>query len=193
MRFSLLRGRISGLVTWFDLLQDNVTRADPGQPGYFVQESGLRSTGLEASLNGRINDQWLVIGTFADTDARDDRTGLSVPLAPRFRFTMFNRYNVKAGTFKGLGFGVGAIYTGERALTRTSARGAPDWGPLPDVWRIDASLSYKYTPRNSRISYQANLNVQNVADRTDLYYLAAWDRATIDPGRMWRLSLGARF
>ncbi|MES2692413.1 MAG: TonB-dependent receptor plug domain-containing protein, partial [Verrucomicrobiota bacterium] len=33
LRFSLLRGRIGGLVTWFDLLQDNVTEADTSRPG----------------------------------------------------------------------------------------------------------------------------------------------------------------
>jgi hypothetical protein len=30
-------------------------------------------------------------------------------------------------------------------------------------------------------------------NRTDLYYLAAWDRATIDPGRVWRISAGLKF
>ena len=87
---------------------------------------------------------------------------------------------------------VGSIYTGERPLTRSSARGEPDWGPLPDAWRIDASVGYKLQ-QSKRISYQVNLNVQNVFDREDLYYLATWDRTTIDPGRLWRLSLSGRF
>ena len=66
-----LGGRISGLVTYFDLKQDNVTQADntPGRTGYFIQVSGQRSTGLEFSLNGRITDQWLVMGGFSYTDA----------------------------------------------------------------------------------------------------------------------------
>ena len=33
----------------------------------------------------------------------------------------------------------------------------------------------------------------NVFNRTDLYYLAAWDRATIDPGRVWRFAAGLKF
>src|SRR5262249_15608064 len=62
VRFSLLGGRITGLVDYFDLLQDNVTQADPtpGRTGYFIQISGQRSTGWELSINGRITDQWLV-------------------------------------------------------------------------------------------------------------------------------------
>lgn len=193
LRFTVAGGRISGLVSWFDLLQDNVTSADPNRPGYFLQRSGQRATGLELSLNGRVTDSWLVVVNFSDTDARDDRTGVATELSPRFRFTMFNRYNISRGRWKGLSFGVGSIHTGERPLTATSARGEPDWGPLPAVWRFDASLGYKWRPSGSRFAYDLALNVTNVFNRTDLYYLAAWDRATIDPGRAWRVAGGVRF
>lgn len=193
LRFQLLKGRINGLVCYFDLLQDNVTRADPVNDGFFIQDHGQRSTGAELSLNGRITDNWLVFGGYAYTDARDDETGLSVPLNPLHRFTMYHRYNITQGRFKGLGFGLGTIYTGERELTRTSARGEPDWGPFPDSWRVDASVSYKFKPGSGRVRYTASLNVQNVFDNLELYYLGTWDRATIDPGRAWRLSLGVQF
>ena len=193
LRFSVLGGRVNGLVTYFDLLQDNVTRSDPDQPGYFIQDSGQRSTGLEVGLNGRVNDNWLVLVSFADTDARNDQTGVATPLSPRHRFTMFNRFNLNRGRLKGLSFNLGAIYTGERPLTNASARGEPDWGPLPDVWRIDTAIGYKFRPKNGRYTYNLALNVTNVFDRTDLYYLATWDRATIDPGRVWRFAAGVRF
>ena len=193
LRFSLLQGRVSGLVTGFDLLQDNVTSADPNRPGYFLQLSGQRSTGLEVSLNGRVTDQWLVVVNFSDTDARNDRTGVATELSPRFRFTMFNRYSFSRGILKGVNCNLGAIFTGERPLTATSARGEPNWGPLPAVWRFDSALSYKLRPAGSRFAYDFALNVTNVFNRTDLYYLAAWDRATIDPGRVWRISVGVKF
>lgn len=196
VRFSLLRGRIGGLVTWFDLLQDNVTEADTTRPGYFIQNSGQRSTGVEVSLNGRVNDNWLVIASYANTDARNDRTGVAIALAPKNRFTMFNRFSISGGPLKGLNVGIGTIFTGSRPLTSTSGRGAansPNWGPLPSVLRIDATLGYKLRPRDSRFTYDFGLNITNVANRTDLYYLAAWDRATIDPGRVIRFTAGIRF
>jgi iron complex outermembrane receptor protein len=193
LRFSLPGARIGGLVTWFDLLQDNVTEADTARPGYFIQRSGQRSTGVEVSLNGRVNENWLVIASFADTDARNDRTGAATALSPRFRFTMFNRFNVSRGPLKGLSFGVGSIYTGERPLTNTSTRGEPNWGPLPDAWRFDATMGYNFRPGKGRVAYNVGLNVANVFDRTDLYYLAAWDRATIDPGRVIRFTAGGKF
>ena len=193
LRFSLLRGRVSGLVTGFDLLQDNVTSADPLRPGYFIQQSGQRSTGLDVSLNGRVTDNWLMVVNYSDTDARDDRTGEATALSPRFRFTIFNRFNFSRGSLKGLSCSVGSIYTGERALTATSARGEPNWGPLPNVWRFDTAFGYKFRPAGSRCAYDLAFNVTNVFNRTDLYYLAAWDRATIDPGRVWRFAAGLKF
>ena len=191
LRLQLLDGRISALASYFDLLQDNVTRPDPDREDYFIQESGQRSRGFELGANGRVTENWLLFAGYAYTDATDEQTGLAIPLTPEHRFTMFNRFNVRDGRFKGLSFSVGTIYTGERPLTRSSARGQPDWGPLPDTWRIDSSLGYRFTTHN--VTYQIALNVQNVFDRRDLYYLATWDRATIDPGRVWRLSLSARF
>lgn len=196
LRFTLLGGGLQGLATWFDLLQDNVTEADPNRPGYFLQQSGQRSTGLELSLNGRFNDHWLVTAAFASTDARNDRTGAAIPLVPKERFTVYNRFTLPQGPLKGLAVGLGAIYTGERPLTGTSARGAafsPNWGPLPAVWRIDASLAYKLRPRDHRFTYDFSVNVTNLFDRTDLYYLATWDRATIDPGRTVRLAASVRY
>jgi outer membrane receptor protein involved in Fe transport len=180
-------------VSYFDLLQDNVTVADPERPDYFVQRNGQRSTGIEVGLNGRINDNWLIMANFADTDARDEQTGVGIDLAPRYRFSMVNRFNFSQGTLKGLSFTAGAIFTGERPLTATSGRGEPNWGPLPAVWRFDLGISYKFRPAKGRFTYNLALNVKNVFDRTDLYYLAAWDRATIDPGREWRVAAGVRF
>lgn len=193
LRFQLLDGRVNGLVSYFDLLQDNVTRTDPDNDGYFIQDSGQRSTGVELSLNGRITDNWLIFGGYAYTDARDEQTSLSIPLNPLHRFTMYNRYNISEGRFKGLSFGLGTIYTGERDLTRSSARGEPDWGPIPDAWRVDTTVGYKFRLGSSDVRYNVSLNVQNVFDNRELYYLGTWDRATIDPGLAWRLSVGAQF
>lgn len=186
-RFSLLRGRISGLVSWFDLQQDNVTQADPapGRTGYFIQVNGQRSTGLELNLNGRLTDQWLVMGGFSDTDARNQRTGVAKDLSPRFRFTMFNRYNFKQGVLKNLNLSLGTIYTGSRDLTAAaSARNEPNWGPLPAWWRVDAIAGYRF--KVHRVDCDVSLKVNNVFDNRDIYFVASWFRYTIDPGRDWQ-------
>lgn len=195
LRFSLLGGRMSGLVTFFDILQDNVTQADPapGRTGYFIQLSGQRSTGYEVNLNGRVTDQWLVMAGFSDTDARSDITKVAKDLSPRFRFTAFNRYNFTRGSLKGLGLSLGSIYTGTRDLTVSSSRGEPNWGPLPAWWRFDAIANYKHRAAGSRFTYDFSFKVNNVADNRNIYYVAQWYRYTLDAGREWQAVTSVKF
>ncbi|PTX91460.1 TonB-dependent receptor plug domain-containing protein [Opitutus sp. ER46] len=192
-RFSLLRGRISGLVTWFDIMQDNVAQKDttPGRTDYYVQVSGQHSSGTEVSVNGRITDDWLVIGGFSDTDARNELTGVAKDLSPRFRFTLFNKYNFSRGKLKGLGLSLGTIYTGERDLTNATIHNEPNWGPLPDYWRVDTIVSYKRKAR--RCTYNLSFKVTNLFDNRDIYYVGSWYRYTIDAGRVWQAVAGIRF
>lgn len=195
LRFSFLGGRVTGLVDYFDILQNHVTQADPapGRTGYFIQLNGQRSTGIELSLNGRVTDQWLMTAGFSDTDARNDITGVAKDLSPRFRFTAFNRYNFNRGALKNLSLSLGTIYTGTRDLTNATSHGEPNWGPLPSWWRADAIVGYKYRPSGSRFSYDFSLKVNNVLNNTTIYYVGQWYRYTLDPGRDWQAVVGVRF
>lgn len=193
LRFNLRSGRLTGLVTYYDLLQDNVTRADPNNAGYFIQEKGQRSTGFELSLNARLTDNWLVFGGYANTDARNELTGVVKDLQPRHRFTMFNRYNFTSGRLKGLGLSLGTIYVGERPLTPTTSRNEPDWGPMPDYWKVDAIVSYKLRRPKAKASYDFSFKVNNVFDNEEIYYVGQWYRYTLDPGRQWQAVVTARF
>jgi outer membrane receptor protein involved in Fe transport len=193
VRFSLLQGRVQGLVTAFDLIQDNVTRSDPDRVGYFIQDRGQRSTGFEISLNGRVTDSWLVMGGFSNTDSRNDRTGEATALAPQYRFTMFNRYNLSKGALKGLSLSLGTIYNGERPLTSSTTRNSPNWGPIPSWWRFDATVGYKLRLPKSRFAWGFAAKVTNVLDNTEMYYVAANHRFTLDPGRQWQVVGGVKF
>jgi iron complex outermembrane receptor protein len=195
LRFSLLGGRMTGLISYFDILQDNVTQADttPGRTGYFTQISGQRSTGYEISLNGRITDQWLVMGGFSDTDARNDITKVAKDLSPRFRFTAFNRYNFNRGPLKNLNLSFGSIYTGTRDLTNATSHGEPNWGPLPAWWRFDAIVGYKLRIPQHRFAYDFSIKINNVLDNQNIYYVGQWYRYTLDPGREWSAVVSAKF
>jgi outer membrane receptor protein involved in Fe transport len=193
LRFNLLDGRVSGLVSWFDILQDGVVLNDPVRVGYFIQVNGQRSTGLELSLNARVTDRWYVIGGYSNTDARDDRSGAPQFLQPKHRFTMFNRYRFSDGRLKGLTLSLGSIYTGERPLQPTTVRGSPNWGPLPDYWKLDAIASYRFKVGARRASYDLTFKVNNVLDEQDIYFVAQNHRFTVDPGRVWQVIVGVRF
>jgi outer membrane receptor protein involved in Fe transport len=193
IRFSLFNSRISGSFSWFDLTQSNVPQADTavGRDGYYIQVNGERSTGMELNFNGRVTDNWLVLGGVSDTDSRNDNTGVALARSPRYRFTMFNRFNIKRGTFKNLNFSLGTIYTGVRNATTATARGEPQWGRIPAEWRVDTILGYKY--KLSGATYTVSLKVNNVFDNQNLYYIANAYSFTISPGREWQLIVGTKF
>jgi outer membrane receptor protein involved in Fe transport len=195
LRMNFLGGRISGLVDYFDLLQNHVTQADtsPGRTGYFIQVNGQRSSGYELSLNARVTDNWLVFGGYSYTDARNDLTGVKKDLQPKDRFTMFNRYNFTTGRLKSLSLSLGTIYAGERPLTPTTSHGEPNWGPLPSYWRVDAIVGYKLKLPRYQHPLDLVLKVNNVFDNTDIYYVGQFNRYTLDPGREWQAVISTKF
>ena len=193
LRVELLGGRISGLVNWFDILQDNVLADDPSRLGYFLQLKGLRSTGIELSLNARVTDNWYALASYSNTDSNYERPRRATFLQPKNRFTAFNRYKFAAGPMKGLSLSLGTIYTGERPLQPTSERNAPNWGPLPGYWKVDTIASYRFRLGNRKIDYDVTFKVNNVFDNQDIYYVGQPHRFTIDPGREWQAVTSVRF
>jgi outer membrane receptor protein involved in Fe transport len=192
LRFSFLHNRISGLVNYYDLLQDHVVTADPTRPGYFVQLDGQRTKGGELSLNTSITDNWLAFGGIAYAHAFANLTGVPQYLQPVLRGTLFNRYQFSSGKLNGLSLSLGAIYTGSRPIqTATVSRVEPNWA-VPAEWRFDGIIGYKFKTQG-RFRYDANFKVTNIFDNQHLYYVAMTYRYTIDPGRQWQAVFSAHF
>ena len=193
LRFDLFKGRVQGLVDYFDILQNNVTSADPARLGYFVQKSGQRSNGFEVKLNARLTDSWSIMGSGADTDARNDITDVKIDLQPQYKLSIINTYNFSKGTLKGLRLTLAQIYMGERPLTVSTARGELDWGPMPAYWNHDIVAGYKLRIPNSKLTWDLLFKVSNVTNNTDEYYVGAWHRFTILPGRQWQGAASLKF
>lgn len=194
LRVSLMNGRILLLGDYFELLQNNVPRADPARPGegWYIQEQGAFSKGWELSWNARVTDNWLVTGGFTDTKAWNKRTGLPQALMPRHRFSMFSRYSFTHGPLNGLNLNLGAVYTGVRPQTPTTERGEPAWH-VPNWWRFDFIAGYNFKPKGARFRYSLALSVTNLFDNREIYYVASNSRYTLDPGRVGTLALGVKF
>lgn len=193
LRFDLFKGRVQGLVDYFDILQNNVTSADPARLGYFIQKNGQRSSGFELKLNARVTDNWSIMGSGADTDARNDITGLTLDLQPQYKVSVINTYNFSKGALKGLRLTLAQIYMGERPLTVSTARGETDWGPMPSYWNHDIIAGYKLRIPHSKLAWDLLFKVSNFTNNTDEYYVGAWHRFTILPGRQWQGAATVKF
>lgn len=89
--------------------------------------------------------------------------------APRTAGSFWSRYNVPGGTLKGLGVGLGVVYTGRQwGGDPTSAVGP--YFSEPGWTRVDGALYYKWK------RYDMSLNVQNALDRK---YILSIQTATL--------------
>ena len=194
VKFSLAGGRLQGLVSSFDIRQENINEADPANPGYFRQAEGVRSTGLEVNLNFRVTPQWLMFGSYSYVDARELRTGLAQARQAKDSFTVFNRYSFDRGLLKGAFASLGTIYVGPRDADRAVPTRAELQWVAPAFWRFDAIVGYKVPPRrDSRFRYDVALKVKNALDNNRMFFVISRDRYTPDAGREVELNLTTRF
>lgn len=149
--------QLSANLALYDLTRSNVTTPDPENPIFSVQTGRVRSQGVEVDISGEILPGWNIIGGYAYTDARvvDDNV---IPIgnqnysAPEHSFSIWTTYSIQEGGLRGLGFGLGLYYTGERwADTANTLQ-------LPGFLRTDAAIFYE------RDRFRTALNLRNIFD-----------------------------
>lgn len=126
-------------VSAFDLLQKNVSTADPVNTGFSVQSGEVRSRGVEvegkASLGGGLN----LLASYAYLDAEiteDNRFEGNTPRAiPRNTAGLWLDYTVDDGALKGVGMGLGQRYVGASYNVQHTLK-------TPHYTLTDATLRY---------------------------------------------------
>ena len=182
-----LKGRLLATLALYQITKQNVLNPDPLRVNFQVQTGQERSRGLELEVQGTILPGWNVIGAYAWTDARvtkdtnPARVGREKPNVPEHAASLWSRYTIQGGALKGLGFGGGVFYVGERPGDLL------DSYRLPAYLRLDAAISYQYRP------FYTQLNFQNITDTT--YYVSGGSRSSIFPGAPFNMigTLAVRF
>lgn len=198
LRFSLARDRVQGLVSVYDIRQQNLAVDDPNRDGdWYTQIDGVRSRGVEFSLNARFTEAWSLMGGYAYNDARDTRTNARSMYAPHHMATAFNKYAFRSGALRGLDLSLGSIFIGDRPIdpavitTLGGVTNTPQW-TMPGKWRFDAVVRYA-VPHGGRVKYVIGAKVQNILDNQEIYKLADSNSVQRQPGRTFQASLTAKF
>ena len=155
------------------------------------QLGGEESKGFELEVNTRPLENWQVTFGYAYTDAkvtesRDPaQVGARLTNSAKNSANLWSRYDVKGGWLKGLGVGVGLVYTGERpgTLPTTADRRIIR---LPAYTVADLGFYYIHD------RYAFNLKIGNVFDKR--YYESAGFTADLQivPGAPRNVSLSMR-
>jgi iron complex outermembrane recepter protein len=152
--------QLSAILSAYHLTRRNVLTTDPDNPDFSIQVGEQRSQGVELSLTGEILPGWNVIASYAYTDAEvteDNDLPIGSPLANVAEHTasLWTTYEIQTGEFRGLGFGLGLFFVGDRP---GYAAFDPPGFELPSYLRTDAAIYYR------RDNWQAQINVNNLFD-----------------------------
>ena len=128
---------------------------------------------------------WNVIAGYAYTDAKitEDNTfavGNSINNVAENSFNLWTSYELQQGDLKGLGFGLGFFYVGDRQENLDNSF------TLPNYFRTDAAIFYE------RDRFRASLNLNNLFDID--YFESAygdlslypWEPFTVQGTVSWR-------
>ncbi|MFW9261388.1 TonB-dependent siderophore receptor [Nostoc sp. CALU 546] len=165
--------RLAATLAFYDLTRSNVLVADPNNIARSIQVGEQKSQGIEFDLSGEISPGWNIIAGYAytDTEITEDepsRVGNQLNNVPKHSWNLWTTYELQSGNLKGLGFGLGLFYVGDRQgdLANTFE--------LPSYVRTDAAIFYKQD------RFRAALNFKNIFNID--YWDSALNRANVYPG-----------
>jgi iron complex outermembrane recepter protein len=151
---------LSATLALYDLRKQNIVADDPSSsdPNDSIQVGEQASQGIEFDISGQILPGWKVIASYAYTNAfiSKDTTGLEGQQkdnVPRNTASLWTSYEIQKGNLRGLGFGLGLYFVGERFGDLDNSF------VLPGYIRTDAALFYK------RDNWRIGLNVRNLFDQ----------------------------
>ncbi|NJM90213.1 MAG: TonB-dependent siderophore receptor, partial [Hydrococcus sp. RU_2_2] len=168
-----LNDRLSATLALYDITQSNVLTDDPDNLGFSIQTGEQRSQGIELNLAGEILPGWNIFAGYAYNDARVTEDN-SIPVGNRLEQTaphaasLWTTYEIQQGSLRGLGFGLGLFYVGDRAGDSDNTF------EVPSYLRTDATIFYK------RDGFRAAININNLFDVD--YFESGFNRDRVFPG-----------
>ncbi|MDC1162230.1 TonB-dependent receptor [Tenacibaculum sp.] len=171
----------------FDITQKNILIGDTYDLENLTTRGEQRSRGFETDFSGYLTPNLQLIASYAYTNAEivedEDKSliGERTGGAPKHSANIWGRYDFKNETLKGIGFGLGMQYSGNKYSWYA------DRLLLPDYTVFDAAIYYK--PAKGNI--QLNLKINNLFNKT--YWLGALNVSRLAPGAPRNVLLNATY
>jgi iron complex outermembrane recepter protein len=158
LKADVFDGRLTSALSFYNLTRENVNTTDPVNPFFSIQTGEQRSRGVEWDGRFRILPGWelLAFYSFIDAEITKDTTFAvenRTPAVPEHTGGLWTTWEFQTGPLKGLGFGFGGRYVGERMVDLANTL------ELPDYVVLDASLFYRWGP------LAAQVNFKNLTDK----------------------------
>lgn len=151
----------------YEIEKDNIME-QTGTPNvngvnYWVVVGSVKSKGAEVEFQYRPKPHIQFLGGYAYTDAFVSKSlnlaerGAPARNVPHHTANLWARYNVPDGTFKGLGFGLGAVHQSERVGVTTNNPALQF--RMSAYTKLDGAVYYRWR------AHSLALNVKNLTDK----------------------------
>ncbi len=175
VKTELLDKKLLATLSYFNITKNNVAVNDPDFPLFSIPVGQQRSQGIELDVAGEILPGWKVIGSYAYTDAKvsrdtnPDNIGNRLGGVAKHSMSLWTTYEIQKGALKGLGFGAGLNYVGNR------------FGDLANTYEIGDYLIGNAAIFYTRDRYRFALNFKNL---TNANYIkgSTGNEGGIEPG-----------
>lgn len=176
IKTSLFDGKLVGTASYYDIYVTNVTRPDPDQVGFTIQNGDVYSRGVEFDFTVNPIAGLSIIAGYSYNESVNKKTSPSVDgrreisAGPRNLVNGWVSYTIQNGVAKGLGFGFGGNYASENAITNTAETGR---FVIPAYTILNATAFY------ATGAFRFGLKVDNLTDKK---YWKGW--STVEPQKL---------
>ncbi|MDF5726511.1 MAG: TonB-dependent siderophore receptor [Rhizonema sp. PD38] len=167
VKTDFLSGRLSSTLALYQLTLSNTLTPDPNHSTFNVQTGEQRSRGVELNITGQILPGWNVIASYAYTDARVTKDkdkvyaiGNRLVNVPDNSASLWTTYTFSKGNLRGLGFGLGLFYFGDREGDLRNSFSVPSY------LRADAAVYYQINRFSIALNIKNLSNVRYFTPRT---------------------------
>jgi iron complex outermembrane recepter protein len=158
VKTELLDRKLLATLTYFNITKSNVGVTDPNFPLASISVGEQNSQGVELDIAGEVLPGWKIIGSYAYTDAKvtkdttPENIGNLFTSVPEHSASLWTTYEIQKGDLKGLGFGVGFNYVGDR------------FGDLANTFKLGDYLIGNAAIFYTRDRYRFALNFKNISN-----------------------------
>ncbi len=158
VKSDLIDGKLFATLAYFDISKQNVPVTDPAFPLFSILSGEQRSRGIEFDITGEPAPGLKLVASYAYTDAKvaadSDPTLVGKKLfgVPEHAASFWATYELQQGEMKGLGFGAGLNFKGDRQ------------GDLENTFRLGSYLTADAAIFYKKDDWRFALNFKNIAD-----------------------------
>ncbi len=158
VKSDLIDGKLFATLAYFDISKQNVRLTDPTNPLFSITSGEQNSRGIEFDITGEPEPGLKLVASYAYTDAKVaadlDPTLVGKKLfgVPEHAASFWASYEIQQGNLKGLGFGAGLNFKGDRQ------------GDLANTFRLGSYLTADAAIFYKKDDWRFALNFKNIGD-----------------------------